>query len=303
MNIRELLAKGQAEQDRQHDEQEIAKRGNLRGGSAGVVGTDGQIYGECHRVALARLLGAEKDTPENRKIMFAQGNANEDTWAGLLRDAGCEIVREEEYPVTWPIPGTDRVATGRPDILIGETEFYRAGNGIVQAKFVPKLGLELKGVFSHSTAFGVEIEGRPQNKHLCQAAFYSMALGKLPYVLCYTSGSVVDLMYWAQKICGLKKLQPFYRFFYLEWRDETLWYRDEKSDEAIETKITTQGLVDYYKLVVEMEQTKQLGPRPTADFLNGEKSKWDACGICEFKNACDNSEDSFDDWLAEIKQQ
>jgi hypothetical protein len=302
MDIRALLAKGQAEQDRQHDEQEVAKRGNLRGGSAGVVGTDGQIYGECHRVALARLLGAEKDHEPNRSIMFDAGNANEDSWAAKLRAAGCEIVREDEYPIVWPVPGTDRVVTGRPDILIGETEFFQAGTGIVQAKFTPHHGLELKGIYSASSAVRTETEGVPDAKHLAQAGFYSMALN-IPYTLCYTNPAVIEVPYWAQKkFSAPKKLQPFYRLFDLRWNElDQLEYKDEQGTDWVPTVYTKHGISAYYQLVAEMEQEKDLGPRPTGGYATGEAPPYNRCDYCPFRDACDNHEDSFDDWIAHIK--
>jgi hypothetical protein len=301
MNIRTLLERGQAEQDRQHDEQEVAKRGNLRGGSAGVVGTDGKIYGECHRVALARLLGAEKDHEANRSIMFDAGRNAEDAWADKLRAAGCEIVREDEYPIVWPIPGTDKVVTGRPDILIGETEFFQAGTGIVQAKFTPQHGLELKGIYSASSAVRTEIEGVPDSKHLAQAGFYSMALN-IPYTLCYTNPSVIEVPYWAQKkFGGPKKLQPFYRMFDLRWNAEVLEYKDEQSTEWVPTVYTKTGIVEYYQLVAEMEQKKDLGPRPTGGYATGEAPPYDRCNYCPFQDACDNHGDDFDHWLAAVK--
>lgn len=302
MNIRELLEKGQAAQDTAHAEQEVAKRGNLRGGSAGVVGTDGQIYGECHRVALARLVGADKEHDANRSIMFDAGTASEDSWAAKLRAAGIEIAREDEYPITWQVPGTDRVVTGRPDILIGETEFFRAGTGIVQAKFVPKHGLELKGIYSASSAVRTEIEGVPDAKHLAQAAFYSMALN-IPYTLCYTNPSVIEVPYWAQKkFGGPKKLQPFYRLFELRWNEQDqLEYKDEKGTDWVPTVYTKQGIAEYYQLVAEMEQKKELGPIPTGGFATGAPPPYNKCDYCPFKDACDNHGDSFDHWLAAIK--
>ncbi len=300
LNIRALLEKGQAAQDAAHDEAEVAKRGNLRGGSAGVVGTDGQIYGECHRVALARLLGADKDHEANRSIMFDAGNGNEDIWAAKLRAAGCEIVREDEYPIVWPVPGTDKVVTGRPDILIGETEFFQAGTGICQAKFTPRHGLELKGIFSASSAVRTEIEGVPDAKHLAQSGFYSMALN-IPYTLCYTSPSVIDVPYWAQKkFPGTpKKLQPFYRMFELRWNEQDqLEYKDEHGTEWVPTVYTKQGIAEYFALIDEMERTKQLGPRPATAHATGESLPYDRCSYCPLKDNCENNEDDFDAWLA-----
>lgn len=290
MDIRKLIEKGQDAQDAEHAAKEVKKRGNLRGGSSGIVAADGKIYGECHRIAMARMLGQDKKPDSNRSIMFNAGNGSEDIWAEKLTAAGVIFKREEEIPIVWKVPGTKKVVTGRPDFIVSDSA----------DPFVPTYGLELKGVFSHSTAVGVELEGRPNSKNLVQAAFYSMALGDLPYVLCYTSASVIDLQYWAvKKFGGIKKLPPFYRFYYLEWRDGTLWYRDERATEAVPTAITHQGLTDYFTLITEMEATKVLGPRPTSDHVNGEPAKYKTCDYCDRKAACSKYDDDqdFDSWL------
>ncbi len=297
MDIRKLLEIGQAAQDREHAEGEVKKRGNLRGGSAGCVDTDGQIQGECHRKSLARLPGVDKEMEPDRAPMMDAGRGNEDIWAAKLTAAGVIYRREDECPVVWPIPGTDKIATGRPDFLIGsETN---------DGKFLPTFGLELKGVFSHSTAVGVECEFRPQPKHLIQAAFYSMALGFLPYAICYTSASVIDLQYWAIKKFGAgKKLQPFYRMFYLHWDDDVLCYRDERREEWVRTKFTGQGIADYYQIVANMEAKQNLGPRPIAEFADGEPhpSSWGgACQWCNLRSTCDQYEHDAAEWLRQIK--
>lgn len=297
IDVRKLLEKGQAVQDAAHAEQEATKRGNLRGGSAGVIGTDGKIYGECHRVALARTLGADKEHEANRSIMFDAGNANEDSWATKLKAAGIDFRREDEIPIVWPVPGTTRVATGRPDIVIGHTEHDQTG------KFVPEFGLELKGVFSAGTAVKVEIEGIPDSKHLCQAAFYSMALG-IPYALCYTNPAVIETPYWAQKkFSAPKKIQPFYRMYYLRWEGDTLEYKDEQAYGWIRTVYTKQGIADYFTLIDEMERTKQLGPRPEGGLADGSPPPYNRCDYCPMQSACDPHEDDYDAWLAFVKSQ
>lgn len=301
--VRKLLEKGQAAQDAAHAEQEKAKQGNLRGGSAGVIGTDGKVYGECHRLALSRLLGVDKGHEANRSIMFDAGNANEDSWAAKLVAAGCEIKREGEIPIVWQIPGTERVVTGRPDIVIGEFRPDQTFNG-PEPDYVwePTLGLELKGIYSASSAVRVELEGLPDAKHLAQAGFYSMALN-VPYALCYTNPSVIEIPYWAQKKFGVKgKLQPFYRFFDLRWTEQdVLEYRDEQKSEWVTTMYTKQGIADYYALIVEMEGKQDLGPRPEGGYADGTPMPFDKCKYCDLQEACDEAEDDFAEWLGRIK--
>jgi hypothetical protein len=291
MDIRKELAKGQALQDQAHKDLEVSKRGNLRGGSAGVVGTDGKIYGECHRLSLARLLGVEKETDSMRHIMFDAGNAIEDSWARKLFDAGLSFLREEETPISYTIPGTAQIVTGRPDFVVTRD---KSGE-------IVDLGIELKGIFSASSAVRVAVEGLPDPKHLAQAGFYSMALG-IDYALCYTNPSVWDSPYWAIKKLGApKKIQPFYHIFYLRWTD-VLEYKDEHKEEWVRTVYTKEGIADYYRLVVEMQEQKNLGPRPEGGYADGREYPFYKCDYCPLNSICDMFESDYDNWVKTLKE-
>lgn len=299
MNVRELLERGQEAQNKTHSEAEVAKLGALRGGSAGCCGTDGRLYGECHRVALARLLGVEKEVEFNRHAMFDAGRAAEDSWAEKLTAAGVTFRREEEIQIVWPVTGFEgRVVTGRPDIVLGhEKPRLNPPND-----FIPEFGLELKGVYSAGTAVRVECEGVPDPKHLCQAAFYSMALG-VDYALCYTNPSVWDVPFWAKEVraAGTKKIQPFYRIFYMRWDEsDRLEYRDENRKHWVSTQITKVGLVLHHQMVLSMEIDKDLRKRPDGGCADGSPSPFYRCANCIFSKQCDVYEidKDFDSWLA-----
>jgi len=299
MDIRELLERGQEKQNATHAEAEVSKLGILRGGSAGCIGTDGLVYGECHRIALSRLLGVDKKVESNRHIMFNAGVMAEESWAEKLTAAGVTYRREEEIQITWPVPGFDgRVATGRPDIVIGDYE-HDEKNGAV---FNPKFGLELKGIYSAGSAVRVECEGTPDPKHLAQAGFYSMALG-ITYAICYTNPSVWDVPFWAKeaRAAGHKKLQPFYRIFYMRWNEETgvLQYRDEKFDDWVSTKYTQQGIGKYYQKILNMEASKSLDSRPDGGMADGSEAPFSKCKNCPFSKQCDmyDLDRDFDSWL------
>jgi hypothetical protein len=281
MDVRALLEAGQAKQNADHAALEAGKLGILRGGSAGCIGTDNRVYGECHRVALTRLLGIDKEVEDNRQIMFAAGRSAEDTWAQLLTDAGVSFRREEEIQITWPVPGFDgRVVTGRPDIVIGIPQ---------KDKFVPTFGLELKGIYSAGSAVRVEIEGKPDPKHLAQAGFYSMALG-IDYAICYTNPSVWDVPFWAKeaRAAGHKKLAPFYRIFYMRWNEDSglLEYRDENKKHWVQTVYTKRGVASFYATVLTMETLKDLLERPNGGMADGEPMPYDKCFYCPFDKQC-----------------
>ncbi|WP_455855294.1 hypothetical protein, partial [Escherichia coli] len=85
---------------------EVSEQGILRIGNAGILAKDKQIYGICHRVSLARLLGHQPPPNISSRIMFAAGERNEDTWADVLTAAGWTVDRT--------VVVTDRNMYGRP---------------------------------------------------------------------------------------------------------------------------------------------------------------------------------------------
>jgi len=284
MDIRKLLEEGHAALDAGHATREIAKLGNLRIGSAGTVSDGGEIFGECHRKALARMLGDDKKVPFHTKIMFQSGRFNEDAWYEVLSKSWPgKIMREEEIPITWQVPGSEVNVLGRPDMILCDEHG------------TPVHGLELKGVYSANTAKAVHQKGEPQTKHLIQAAAYSLFLN-IPYTLCYTSASVIGTV-------AASKIQPFYRMFYLEWDDSgRLSYSDEFGHGTVQTLITKQGIRDFYSLVVEMREKKKLGPRPAKTEMDGRKQYWDICDAkyCPYSAACSNYDEDqdFDVWVS-----
>ena len=311
MNVRELLESGQRSQNEAHAEKEKAKLGILRGGSAGCIGTDGKVYGECHRVSLARLLGVDKEVDYNRHIMFDAGRTAEDSWAEKLRAAGATFRREEEIQITWEVPHSasdsaagGRVVTGRPDIVIGTEEWVGSAKEPSGCSFTPKFGLELKGIYSAGTAVRVQCEGGPDPKHLAQAGFYSMALN-IPYAIFYTNPSVWDVPFWAKEARKTtKKLEPFYKIFYMRWDvSGLLQYRDESLDTWVDTVYTHEGIASYYKMVLELEATKQLAKRPAGGMADGSDMPFDKCYYCPFSAACDmyDVDRNFDGWLENCK--
>ncbi len=294
MDIRKLLKAGHAALSAEHNSASADKAGHPRIGSAGIVTPEGEVYGTCHRKALARSLGIEAPQDLSTDIMWKAGESNEWHWERILGRGYTEgkILKHSDVPVRASIPGVPLDVLGHPDVILGDV----VGN--------PIMGLELKGIFGSSTAVSVELEGVPKNDNLIQAAAYSYFL-QLPYALCYTSSAWVPVHVFDQKKYGLKNILPFYRIFYMEWRDDVLHYRDERSDIWVKTIITPQGIQDYYRLIEEMKAKKVLGPRPITNYVHGGKDKWGpngSCGLCEFKVACgfyDVTSD-YDDWIDRI---
>ena len=275
INLREILLAGHAARQAVKNASETAKAGSLRIGNAGIkVGE--QVYGTCHRVSLARLLGLQTEPNLASKIMFMAGERNEDSWIDVLTAAGWEVDR------TTVVEGTNsfgRKIMGHPDIVL-----KRDGKAV--------LGLELKGIYGASTLESV-LKGMPKNENLIQMAAYSWLVG-VPFALCYTLPS------WTK--VGSTQHKPLYKIFYTEWRDGVLWYRDEASPSWYKTVITQDGIKDYYDLIDAMPIQKDLGNRPTANYVDGTRHKYgpDAvCNFCSYKSACaryDQTRD-YDKWV------
>jgi len=297
LDIRKLLEQGHEIMRQEHAAKEQEVLGHPRIGSIGIVADDDRIYGVCHRKGHARQLGIDTPVAFSQEILFKAGEANEDTWDLILSAAkrhpdsawNGKLLSHDDVPVKSHIPGVPLEVLGHPDKVLADDD----GN--------PILGIELKGIFGYTTAISVYYENTPKNDNLIQSAGYSY-FKKLPYVLAYTSPSWVKLQFDRKKY-GDSNIKPFYRMFYLEWRDEVLWYRDEFQTDWVKTNITPQGIKRYYQLLEEMKQAKELGPRPTADYVHGKPNKWDACGLCEWKLACERYDQTkdYDGWIEDIK--
>lgn len=285
IDIRKILLAGRQELRRQHDEKNEGNT-NYRIGSSGAICKDNQIRGVCLRIALLRQLKLEEQPSLGTQIMWAAGETNEMDWERVLTAAGVQFDMQRD--IVWEIaPGV--TVSGHPDVIIkdGDQEY----------------GVELKGIFSYNTAASVYLDKRPKCSNVIQAMAYSAATG-LPWMLAYTSPSYWKVPFYDKKRTDLKSLPPFYQLFTLEWRDDTVWYKHEDG-EWVETLVTRQGIEDYYKMLAEMQQTKKLGPRPTAHYIDGTDEKWggDACVFCPFASACtayDGSRD-YDAWLGMVK--
>ena len=294
LDIRQLLKAGHTALAKEHAESSADKAGHPRVGSSGIVAADGEVYGTCHRKALARSLSIESPQTLGTDIMWKAGEANEWHWERVLGRGYKDgiVLRHSDVPVRASIPGVKLEVLGHPD------------NVLADMNRKPIMGLELKGLFGDSTVVSVNFEGVPKNENLIQAATYSYFL-QIPYALCYTRASWTTLNFYDQKKYGVKSVPPFYRLFYMEWRDDVLWYRDERKEEWVKTLITPQAITDYYRLVEEMKEKRELGPRVTTNYVHGKPDRWGphgACGLCEFKSACDayDKNQDYSEWLESI---
>ena len=292
MNIREMLDTAQAARDEKKKAEEATKTGALRIGNSGVVTADGRILGTCHRISMARLLGVEEAKGRTTKILFQAGELLEEGFVQLLSESSAtKVLRSDDISVVTEVDG--RKLMGRPDVVLAD----ETGK--------PVLGVEHKAVLSLGTAQTVLLDRKPKAQNLAQTAAYSHYLG-IPFVLHYTNAGFYPLYPSDKKKYGMSSIGPFYRMFYTEWRDGTLYYRADDSEEWVKTLITTKGIEDYFKLVNEMVTSKDLGPRVSSDYMDGTPNKWDKpgslpsdCKFCFLNKRCQKFEDkqiSFEEW-------
>ncbi len=281
MNLRELLVKGHEAQGVAKTTKEEANRGKLRIGSVGAVCADNEIRGVCPRVALLRKLGIEKPAPLFTRIMWNLGEVGEINFERVLNAAGVEVLSQELIELD--VDGTK--VTGHPDALIEV-------DGV-------KYGIELKSIFSFNTAALVSLSRKPKNENFIQAMAYSLATG-LPWKLLYTNPNYIN-GYHNKKYT---KLLPFYTVFDLKWEKGVAYYKHEEETEWVETLVTEESIKDFYRLVLEQDAKKRLGPRPTGNYVCGGKAQYpDMCGICDFSAACSDYDvhGNYDDWLTNCK--
>jgi hypothetical protein len=294
INIRDAQIAGHTALRVARAEKDKTTAGAPRVGSSGCVADSGDVFGICPRIALARQLGIESTPELATQIMWKAGEANEDTWNKILDVGVGRDIKRIDVEIVHKIDGVTEPVIGHPDAVYADKDGK------------PLFGVELKGVFGASTAVLVALDGRPKNDNLIQAAAYSWFMGQLPWALCYTSASYVPVNFYDQKTYGVKSIAPFYRTFYMEWRDGVMWYRNELSEKWIQTVISGHGIEDYYRLVEEMRSSRDLGPRPSSHYVCGKPNKWgreSMCGLCPFKTSCNryDGDKNYDEWLASIK--
>jgi len=301
INVTELYRKGQRELQKKYEEEELKNLGKLRAGNTGVYLTEtGQVAGNCHRKTYLRFRGVKVFDPDvgpinpSSSLMMEGGKYNENIWVDVLAAAGVKTMAETEIPTAWKLDNTVDV-TGRPDLAL-----------VSDADGKPALGLELKQMCSLYTVKDVAIMGKPKFGHLAQAAHYMWKLG-IPFKLCYVSRSDFHTGYntplsrelpkrgqlgseWIDyNPKGMpKKIRSALVIFDLKLDSSgRLSYRKEGSGKIwTPTVISTGGIEDYYRGILGMEESNDLGPRPAALSPSGEAEGYKLCDYCELSEVC-----------------
>jgi len=292
VNLEQFIRAGEELLNVDHAAAEKAKLGDLRGGNSGCITENGDIIG-CHRASVARALGLDLPSDPTSQFYFDLGRGLE--WAlttKLVRGFPGEVRCEEDAGAEWTLPSGRRV-TLRPDFFLVE----RNPDGTD----APKVGVELKGIASPNKAHQVWFDGRPDPKHLCQAAHCSWKK-ETPWILMYFCPTKFDVNNDYRKKLNLPyraAILPFRAQFPLALRNGTLWYRNPVEGEDVETLITTNGIQNFYELVDECLATKTLYLPPASIYADGKPQHYNHEKYCTFCQLADST-DSFDHWCDEL---
>ena len=329
-DIANRLREGRAIARIKYKAEEVGKEGNLRAGNSGIMSSDNQVAGSCHRIAHLRQLGIEVDPPgEDTIIMFQVGTANETiVYNDLLQtSAGHEVIlREEEIPIQWNT-GNGTKVTGRPDmVLCAVTSEVDERSGI-SIQHVPELLLELKSVASVWTTRSVLIDREPKLPHLVQAAHYMWKLGNIEGRLIYKQYAIQAMPDFAHRYfpregeAGSEYLEynekgqprsvkPFELVYELQLKNGVLRYRTEavgskKASKWNHTIVSTSDIERFYEFVSRMESDGELGPKPLTVSPDGTEKSYSNCKYCPLNSICSGAGSkklTYSTWLQKVRE-
>lgn len=319
MKTKDLLEQAFLDMQSERAAKEETKLGILRAGNAGLM-DDGQFAGACPRLAYLRMLGLEVNgVDEDQNLMLEGGLGNEELWVSALKRKWPGIIKqEEEIPIAWETKNGTKVS-GRPDIVLCD----EAGT--------PVRGLELKLICSVWTARTV-LKGQPKLSHLTQAAHYSWKIGEcyglpgpLEFELWYTSRVNWALVGWMQKhfpeqgqlnsefidykeergYMNPFRIQPFRIGFEVslgERPEDLVKYRQIGTRDWQDSIVSHARIADFYDFVSRMETSKELGARPRALKIGGDKENYSPCDYCPaLRDICDTKKE-FSEWKEAVVQ-
>ena len=97
-------------------------------------------------------------------------------------------------------------------------------------------------------------------------------------------------------------IQPFTIGYTMEWSsDNKLTYESCLTKERFKTEITADRIKAFYEHVSTMQQTKDLGPRPTTLKGDGTKAGYSQCQYCPLDKICDKVS-SLDSFITEVEK-
>lgn len=303
MKLKDLLRKADERELAERRTKAESKQGVLRAGNSGILLDNGDVLGACHRKTMARTLGLEAETipSESTQGFFAAGFAHELWVINKILDVLPKdyiLLCEEEIPIAWTTTNGTPV-TGRPDVVICKQVKEESG-----FKDKPVFGIELKALAAANSAAGVKYRG-PKTDHLIQAMHYMIKLGLDSYSLFYSYMASAQMPWWVKKEFPIeyeKNLLPFRKEYHLEFNAGGYLTFTDEDGSMTTTLLTASGLSDYYDLVADMIDKKDMFRRPADKDYAGNRMPYSGCNYCPHKSACDQYEGNYDRWVDELRK-
>jgi len=299
-----ILHQGLVAGIKKDNEKEKANLEHFRAGSSGIISSQGEVMGTCHRIAMLRKMGHNVPFEPTRSIMFAAGRFNEEVVLAALANAGQAARPGVQGEFHVDIADNIRV-TGTPDVVLLDAEGNISGV------------LELKNVSSIYTARSVMGKREPKGDHLIQAALYSWMMGFKPATIVYSSSMDWHIPFAPKFIAedmdgrpGVRYdkdrpmcIEPQFVIYETQWGSNGhLEYRHEDEVTFTTTEVSVDSISSYYVAVADMPASKVLGPRPSQNGVHGQKG-YNKCDpkYCALADVCKKKESNFDLWLDSAK--
>jgi len=247
---------------------------HFRVGNCGYIQMDGNVVIGCHRKAIARILGLQKDEIGVNPY-FEVGRANEQYIQSKLP------TKTADYDeIVWE-PGWELKLMHEKVIIVGHPDggFKKDGEYVA--------GIELKASSSSNSLEDPFMTDTPKPAYLIQAALYSYMAG-VPFYLfhkAYTKPNYVKKGF---------KFEETEKEFKIYIKDFKIMY-DKEEGTTVDSGYTMEGILDYYSLCAELIEKEQLYRTPFEE-------KYDHTKYCLECQKADKVNGNFKDWIEEMKK-
>lgn len=280
-SLRKSLALGHQNQTDERANKTKATKGTLRGAMAGVILPGGEILSsKCIRLDIARVLGAEKETSQDDRVVFASGYGHENFLESEFKAAGLPYRREPDTQLETTFEGMKW--TGTPDF-----EIQLDGEWI---------GVEAKALVSPYSVYKQRTADWPFRKHLLQSAHYMTVFERDKWI--------ISIGHYFYAEANKEKIKPQVRYYLLQaplTEDGTFSVLNEQGV-TLQLNFCRSDVKNYLRTISRSVNMKSLPQRPKWMEYGGIRS-YDECNYCPMKSSCnafDTAQLTFDEWLQKL---
>ena len=296
--IKEVFSNANEVLNEQRKEEEKAKLGIARGGSAGAITGKGEaLYTDCGRKAQARLLGVDSGKSQSDRAMFEGGFALENyiekylTVSKEVNEGRLKIKLKKQLEEFFKKAGVEFEKEAELLGKIGEvTVSGRADFRLTLDS--ETVGIEVKSMASPFSTIKQVKNKFPMIKHLVQSCTYMILWGEDQWLIAV--GNVFNANERGFKVqSGLR----WYRVYRYDG-DPVFFNCENEQGETIVLPFTANDIVRYYAQLMQFTKEKSLMPMPTELELNIDT--YNRCKYCPMEGACNEYELgtlTFDQWI------